>query len=292
MLLIAFLIIPVVFCQEMAVTREYTDYLKKHVGWEVVDYEENIFRGWTVDEVKTLLIQEVPEFDELLPNVEADTALPSKLVLDDNCIHGVRDQSQCGASWAIAAADMLADRCCRHKGKDHGFLSVQELISCDHISHGCQGGWPSWALDYVKKAGGLVGEACFSYKAQNLLCPIKCDDGSNWKAAHVCKCESYSRCIGVEQMKTCLKSGPITAAFYAPKSFFTYSGGIYKCDGSSLGLHAIVIIGYNEKPECHWIAKNSFGTGWGIKGYLHIACQTCGIHGSYPHGNVMCDKVT
>jgi len=291
MVLIVFLTISAVFCKEMVVTQEYTDYLKRHVDWEVVDYEENIFRGWTIDEVKALLIQELPEFDELLPNVEADTVLPSKFVRGANCIHGVRDEGNCGACWAFSIADMLADRCCLHTGKDPGFLSVQELLSCDPVSYGCQGGWPLWALDYIKRVDGLVPEACFPYRAQNLRCPTSCVGGSDWKNAHVCSCPSYSRCIGVEQIKTCLKTGPVVLAFYAPKSFFSYKCGIYKCDGPSLGLRVGLAIGYSEDPECYWIVKNCWGTKWGMEGYFYIACQTCGIHGNYPNGNVMCDKV-
>jgi len=295
MLLIIFLTIPAVFCQEMIVTMEYTDYLKRHVDWEVVDYEDNIFKGWTVDEVEALLIQEVPQFDEFLPSIEADTALPSKLVWGASCIHEVRNQnnqSNCTAGWAFAAADMLADRCCLHTGKDHGFLSPQELISCDSISHGCQGGWPSWAIDYVIRTGGLVPEACFSYKARDLRCPTMCDNGSDWRTAHVCSCNSLTRCMGVERMKSCLKTGPISVAFHITRSFLSYKEGIYKCDGPSIGVHAAVAIGYDDKPECHWIIRNSWGTEWGKKGYVHMACQTCGVNGNYPNGNVMCDKVT
>ena len=185
MLLIVFLTISAVFCKEMAVTQEYTDYLKRHVDWEVVDYEENIFRGWTIDEVKTLLTQELPQYDEFLPSVKADTALPSKLVWGGSCIHGVRDQGNCGAGWAFTTADTLADRCCIHTNKLSGFLSVQELISCDPKSYGCQGGWTSWGYDYIMKVEGLVREACFPYRGQNVPCPDKCLNGNDWKAANV-----------------------------------------------------------------------------------------------------------
>jgi len=293
MVLIVLLTISAVFCKEMVVTQEYTDYLKRHVDWEVVDYEENIFRGWTVDEVKSLLIQDVPQFDELLPNVEADTALPSKLVWDANCTHEVRDHGgNCVSSWATAAADMLADRCCIHTEKDEGLLSPQEIISCGPVDLGCQGGWPTSALDYVKEAEGLVREACFPFKAQNFPCPSSCADKTDWKAAHVCKCDKYSTCIGVEEMKTCLETGPITIAFNVPQSFFSYKSGIYKCSGSSLGLHVAVATGHSDDPECHWIIRNSWGERWGLKGYILMACQSCGSDGSYPNGNVMCDKVT
>jgi len=291
MLLIVFLAIAGVFCEEMAVTKEYTDYLKRHVDWQVVDYEENIFRGWTIDEIKRLLIQEIPEYDEPPPTIEADNALPSELVWGANCIRAVRDEGSCGSGWAVATADMLADRCCLDSGKDYGFLSVQELISCDHKSYGCQGGSPLWALEYIVRVGGLVPESCFPYKAQNLPCPNKCVNGTPLENARVCPCKGSKQCIGVENMKTCLKSGPITVGFYVPRSFLSYQSGIYKCDGSSLGLHVAVAIGYSDDPECHWIMRNSWGTRWGMQGYVHMACQTCGSHGTYPNGNFMCEKV-
>jgi len=291
MLLIVFLAIAGVFCNEMVVTKEYTDYLKRHVDWEVVDYEDNIFRGWTIDEVKALLIQDLPQFDESLPSVEADTALPSELVWGANCIHGVRNQGQCGSCWAFATTDMLADRCCLHSGKDHGFLAPQELVSCDTQNGGCKGGWPYKALQYVQKVGGLVHEACFPYQAKGVPCPNKCADGKDWKGSHVCKCHKISHCIGVEQMKSCLKSGPISVAFKVSRSFMAYKSGVYKCDTSMVGLHAVVATGYGDKPECHWILRNSWGTSWGMSGYAHMACQTCGVHGEYKDGNVMCDKV-
>lgn len=290
-LLIVFLAVAGVFCDEMLVTKEYTEYLKTQVDWEVVDYEENIFRGWTVEEAKSLLIQEIPEYDEPLPMVEADNALPAELDWGKNCIHPPGDQGRCGSCWAFSAAGMLSDRCCLHSKKDHGWLSPQELVSCEHRSRGCRGGWPSWALTYVIKNDGLVPEACYPYKAVDERCPHKCVNGMNWKGSHVCKCMGLKQCIGVDSMKTCLKNGPISVAFYVSRSFFKYKGGIYKCDASFMGLHAVVATGYSDKGECYWIVKNSWGIKWGMNGYFHIACKTCGIHGNYANGNVMCDKV-
>jgi len=289
MLLVVFLAIAGVFGHEMVVTKEYTDYLKRHVDWEVVDYEENIFRGWTVDEIKAILIQDIPQYDEELPVAEADNALPSQLVWGASCIHEVRNQGACGSCWAFAIADMVADRCCIHTGKDQGLLSPQELVSCDRSSHGCQGGYPNRAVDYVIRNKGLVKEDCFRYEAKNLPCPRECHDGTPFEKARVCACTINRTCVGVEVMKTCLKDGPISVGFYVPRSFLSYKEGIYKCDGPSLGLHAVVAIGYGDDPECYWILRNSWGTNWGMKGYCHMACQTCGVHGTYAFGNVACE---
>lgn len=280
-----------VFCEEMIVTMEYTDYLKKHVSWEVVDYEDNIFRGWTVGEAQSLLLHKIPEYDESLPVVEPDTILPSELIRDDKCKHEVVDQKECGSCWAIAFAGMLSDRCCLHTREDHGWLSIQELVSCETRSEGCQGGWPYWALQYAVANKGLVHEACFLYKAKDTECIRKCEDGEDWKASHVCNCLEPKQCIGVDSMKTCLTTGPITATLYVSKSLFGYKSGIYECDGYSQGLHAVIVEGFSDKEGCYWIARNSWGKSWGMEGRFHIACTTCGIDGKFNNGNVMCGKV-
>ena len=36
------------------------------------------------------------------------------------------------------------------------------------------------------------------------------------------------------------------------------------------------MIGYDDSKTC-WIAKNSWGTGWGESGFFHIAYGECGI---------------
>lgn len=279
---------------EMLVTKEYTDYLKRHVSWEVMDYEENIFRGWTVEEAKMFLGATLPEETEYLPSVDVMSNLPSSMSwAGASCDHGVRNQGQCGSCWAFAVTGMLSDRCCL-QGHDHGWLAPQELVSCDKHSQGCNGGWCTWALDYVISVKGLVHEACFPYKAQNLKCPTTCADGKDWAASHVCNCAGgYKIADSVDKIKSALATGPISVAFGVCNSFFSYKNGIYKCDcnGRYAGLHAVLAVGFKDQPECHWNVRNSWGESWGMKGYFDIGCTQCGMQGTYPNGNVVCEKV-
>ena len=292
-LLIA-LVIVAVCAQNMLVTREYVDYLKRHVDWEVMDYEENIFRGWTMEEAKMFLGLNMPEEMTDVPAITVKPNLPANLDWSKgSCDHGVRDQADCGSCWAFATTGMLSDRCCL-QGHDHGWLAPQELVSCDQTSSGCDGGWCTWALDYVASVKGLVHEACFPYEADDLPCPTTCEDGKNWAASHVCNCAGgYKICKSVDQLKTCLQTGPVTVAFGVCRSFFNYKSGVYKCDcsGNYAGLHAVLAMGYSDTPVCNYHVRNSWGTSWGNKGYFDIACDQCGISGTYPNGNVMCEHV-
>ncbi len=295
LLFILFVLACSASCMELLVTKEYTDYLKKHVGWEVADYEENIFRGWTTEEA-ALFLGAIPPSDldaVSLPAVEPSSVLPAALDwTGQKCDHGVRNQGSCGSCWAFAAAGMLSDRCCL-QNKDHGWLSVQELVSCDTKSKGCSGGWCTWALDYVKAAHGLVPEDCYPYLAKDKTCPRNCTDGRPWADSHVCACSEYKMCVGVESMKTCIKSGPVTGAFGVCRSFFSYKSGTYKCDcnGNYVGLHAVLVMGYSTDKECVFRVRNSWGESWGLQGYFDIGCLQCGIAGTFSKGNVICDKV-
>lgn len=254
------------------ITKEYIDYLKRHVTWEVEEYENSIFRGWTDEEFSALLGLKESDI-EPEQETETDAHFPTTLSWkDDECILPVRNQGNCGSCWAFAATGVLSDKCCKVGGK-WGPLAPQELVSCDKRSHGCQGGYLESPFDYFAQKG-LVVEADFPYKAANTPC--------NVKGTHHCKCGARESCSGVAGMKACLAKGPATYGFYVCPSFRVYKQGVYKCDCTSyLGGHAVEAVGYSDKPECNWITKNSWGTSWGNKGYFNLACTTCRIMSGY-----------
>jgi hypothetical protein len=72
-------------------------------------------------------------------------------------------------------------------------------------------------------------------------------------------------------------TGPLTACFTVYEDFYYYTGGVYvHTSGSSVGGHCISIVGYNDEGQ-YWIAKNSWGTGWGEQGFFQIGYGQCGI---------------
>ncbi len=286
------LVLACVCAQELIVTKEYTEYLKKHVSWEVVEYEDNIFRGWTREEYQTLLGDRTDfESSSDIPQVEADSesSLPPSLDWSDaECFHPIRNQGNCGSCWTFSVSGVVADRCCL-RGKDHGWLAPQELVSCDKSCTGCHGGDRSVAMRYVA-ANGLVPEACIPYQAKDIPCPLKCKDSNDWAASHVCKCTHIVKCNGAAALKKCLTSGPVAAGMIVHADFHYYKSGVYHWDKKSkqTGLHAVRMVGYGSEPEAHWKVANSFGANWGMKGFFLIGVGEVGIDSRDP---VICDPI-
>ena len=84
--------------------------------------------------------------------------------------------------------------------------------------------------------------------------------------------------------------GPISVAMDASHILFQfYFFGVYDpawCSATKLD-HGVLIVGYGEKDgKDVWIVKNSWGTGWGEKGYFYIVRDNnkCGLctSASYP----------
>jgi len=95
-----------------------------------------------------------------------------------------------------------------------------------------------------------------------------------------------------QTLKAIVARHPVSVAIDADGyDFQLYVGGIF--DGfCGLNLnHAVTVIGYGErKGKRYWLVKNSWGTGWGERGYVKMKRDSsnrrgiCGIamEGSYP----------
>jgi len=75
-----------------------------------------------------------------------------------------------------------------------------------------------------------------------------------------------------EEMKIALTSGPIVGTMEVHESFMHYVSGVYHSLGPQdhvVGGHCICIVGYDDAKGA-WLVKNSWGTGWGERGYVWI----------------------
>ncbi|TNC28485.1 C1 family peptidase [Amycolatopsis alkalitolerans] len=65
--------------------------------------------------------------------------------------------------------------------------------------------------------------------------------------------------------------GPVTTCMVVYEDFFHYTGGVYRhTTEETNGGHCVALVGWDDDQGC-WIAKNSWGTGWGEAGFFRIA---------------------
>lgn len=194
-----------------------------------------------------------------------------------NFITPVKDQGGCGSCVAFGACATV-EGTLQVQEKNPGLnpnLSEAQLFYCDAAAQGrnCQNGWwPDKALA-VFKATGVADDACFPYTAGNQPCH-RCAD---W-ASRTTKITNYHPITSANDMKQWLwKRGPLSACFTVYDDFFSYHSGVYHhVTGGVAGGHCVCIVGYSDVQHC-WIAKNSWGTGWGDAGFFRIGYGQCGI---------------
>jgi len=191
------------------------------------------------------------------------------------CVGPIRNQGQCGACWAFATVETFEDRLCV-AGKSTPLVarSAQYLLDCAPNQSGCNGGYPSYAWQYLV-SNGAPSESCYGYSALKKSCPAKCANGAalnNVKASTVVTYKS------VAAVKSDLQTyGPVSTWMAVYQDFYYYKSGVYQpTTNSFLGYHAVKVIGWGVDTYYgnYWIAQNSWGTSWGEKGYFRIKAGT------------------
>ncbi|ORX50197.1 peptidase C1A [Hesseltinella vesiculosa] len=193
----------------------------------------------------------------------------------------VKNQGQCSSSYAFAAVVPL-EAALRNRGYNV-VLSEQEIVDCSvrFGNEGCNGGSMHTAYQYIQSVGGLSQEARYPYRGALRPC-------SRPSATERIPVVQYVEVKSQAQMISALSTvGPVAIALHTScRSFQMYVGGVYY-DPDCIGEpdHAAALVGYgNENGQDYYLLRNSWGTSWGLGGYMKISTRTPQIHdlGGYP----------
>jgi C1A family cysteine protease len=208
----------------------------------------------------------------------APSAFDLRNVAGKNYITEVKNQQSCGSCVAFGSVAAVEGtiRLKRNQPDLAINLSEAHLFYCHARSQGrnCGNGW--WvppALDSFRDIG-VSDDTCYPYTPGDQNCTNLCGD---WKA-RVVKITAWQEISSATAMKDWLSSkGPLVACFSVYDDFFAYKSGVYRhVNGALAGGHCVCCVGYDDVAGC-WICKNSWGEGWGDKGYFRIAYGNSGI---------------
>jgi len=179
----------------------------------------------------------------------------------------VYNQGQCGSCWAFSATENVESRWAL-AGHALTQLSMQQVVSCDTTDDGCGGGWPYNAYAYLISAGGQESYAAYPYTAEN----TPCDFNSQYIVAKPTSWTYVTNSEDESQMVNYLvANGPLSVCVDASE-WSAYTGGIFMASECTTSIdHCVDAIGYNLSGGTpYWIIRNSWGTDWGINGYMYL----------------------
>jgi len=205
--------------------------------------------------------------------------LPSSIDWRDhdghNWVGPTMNQGNCGSCVAFAVAATIEAQYSIQTGLWwlRPTLSPQHLFACGGGS--CNFGWtPDAAANHVQE-NGIPDEACMPYTSgstgEDAECEDRCKDIEN-RSVQIVSYDSPSSGGGsMDTVKRALLNGPLVTTLSVSEDFVAYGGGIYKHTwGSSLGGHAVSIVGYDDTKKA-WLIRNSWGPEWGEDGYGWIS---------------------
>ncbi len=193
-------------------------------------------------------------------------------------------QGDCGSCVSFATMAALEARLnivCETPRRSFD-LSRQHFFSCG--GGNCKSGWKlSDAVDYLVDAG-VPDTSCLQYASTNgrdVSCSEACSDAPSRSIKGFAYTRPTTGFVDVEAIKRALVRGPLVSNMLLFEDLALYDSGVYRhVAGAKIGSHAIVLVGWSD-AERAWIARNSWGEGWGDAGYFKVAWDDESLPGRY-----------
>ena len=192
----------------------------------------------------------------------------------------VRDQKTCGACWAFATYASLESTLKPGENRDFSENNLKNTHGFD--LEPCEGGWFPWSTAYLTRWSGPVDEADDPYQDTNT-------DSSptglpvQKHVQRVITIPPRSGPTDNANIKSAIQTyGAVATYAHMVEENFDASTKNYYYSGSTCCNHALTLVGWDDyysranfatTPPGNgaWIAKNSWGTGVHVAGYLYIS---------------------
>jgi cathepsin L len=188
----------------------------------------------------------------------------------------VKDQGQCGSCWAFSTTGGLEGAWQLASGNLVS-MSEQQFVDCSKQNSGCNGGLMDSAFQFAEGTA-VATEDSYAYTARDGSCK-----SSFTTAIPQGGVTGYSDVSNsASALKSALNSNPVSVAIQADQSVFQqYTGGVISSGCGSNLDHGVTAVGYDGDTIK---VKNSWGSSWGVQGYVSIDASQCGIttSASYP----------
>ncbi|XP_035681772.1 cathepsin O-like isoform X2 [Branchiostoma floridae] len=195
-------------------------------------------------------------------------------------VTAIRDQGSCGGCWAFSIVETIESQwsIAGHPLEEY---SVQQVLDCDRTkgSHGCRGGDTCNALSWMNQTtANLVPKKDYPYTGKDGECRFFTNTTDSVHLTNY-TCRGYEN--HEDEMVRLLHGHSTLAIIVDATSWQDYLGGIIQHHCShDYNNHAVQIVGYNIKGDVpYFIVRNSWGSSWGLDGYLHIriGSNLCGV---------------
>jgi cathepsin L len=233
------------------------------------EFEAQYLSGLDIAPSDLVVTADMLEVAEDIPNADIDWR-------NNNAVTPVKNQGQCGSCWAFSATGIV-EGWGALIGPTKGTLnslSEQQLVDCAGSTgnQGCNGGWHDKAVDYLAGTGSCL-EADYAYTARDGSCKRTCKP--------VVKPNKSQKGTNEQALMTHIATAPVGVAVDASGGFQSYRSGVFSGPCGTQLNHAILAVGVTTSTSPnYWVVKNSWGTSWGNKGYIHMATgkNLCGIN--------------